>query len=129
MKDDWIFRGRTHLGRKWIIAESMEEIGILFSSGVDPATIGRCIGRRDKNKVFIFEGDVVEDCYGRTFHVATSIHFQQTRLLPVNEKARKFYESKYGVEIFSWMFPDMHLTVIGDIYDNPELMEEAKQLP
>ena len=98
---------------------------------VDPTTIGQCTGLSDNNGKLIFEGDIVRDEYGLEFYVEISQHFQQTRLYPVNEEAKKRFYSGFGIDILSWMYrieilnwmyPEMELEIIGNIHDNPELL-------
>ena len=95
------------------------EINLVNNDCVEvcPTTIGQYIGRNDTANTPIFTGDIVMDEFERTFSVIFSIHFQQMRLIPVNEKAKTAYVGNYGVEIFSWTHPKMSLTIIGNIHD------------
>lgn len=80
---------------------------------VDPDTVGQCIGLTDKNGAKIFEGDIVN--YNGTVHKVVF----ETR----GENAY------FGIEINNietWGFclevPAKLMNVIGNIYDNPELL-------
>lgn len=81
---------------------------------VDPNTIGRFTGLTDRNGTKIFEGDIVR--YGDTIH-------------------RVVFEQRNGTAYFGLVYsayetlPFGHyqdlkqIEVIGNIYDNPELLE------
>lgn len=81
---------------------------------VDPSTIGQFTGLTDRNVVKIFEGDIVR--YGDTIH-------------------RVVFEQRNGTAYFGLVYaacetlPFGHyqdlkqIEVIGNIYDNPELLE------
>ena len=81
---------------------------------VDPETVGQYTGLKDKNGQMIFEGDIVD--YNGTRH---QVVFEDR------------YECAYfGIrmsEIETWHFgrsvPSNYLRIIGNIHDNPELME------
>ena len=81
---------------------------------VNPDTVGQFTGLTDKNDVKIFEGDIVR--YGDTIH-------------------RVVFEQRNGTAYFGLVYaacetlPFGHyqdlkqIEVIGNIYDNPELLE------
>ena len=81
---------------------------------IDPETVGQFTGLTDKNGKKIFEGDIVR--YGDTIH-------------------RVVFEQRNGTAYFgivisdieTWLFgykcPANLMEVIGNIYDNPELMK------
>ena len=84
---------------------------------VDPSTIGQFTGLTDRNVVKIFEGDIVR--YGDTIH-------------------RVVFEQRNGTAYFGLVYaacetlPFGHyqdlkqIEVIGNIYDNPELLEVSE---
>lgn len=93
---------------------SWEEDKILFSSFVVPETIGQYTGLTDKNGKKIFEGDIVKcyagaSCNGFREHNATIIvdYEDYISIMEISECE----ESK----------------IIGNIYDNPELLKEREQ--
>lgn len=86
---------------------------------VDLNTIGEYIGLCDKNGNKIFEGDVVEEKH--TFSngsTTVKTHIVEWR----NESCgfEPFSDSKYDWDCYA-VDPDF-VEVIGNIYDNPELM-------
>lgn len=84
--------------------------------GVDPNTVGRFTGLTDRNGVKIFEGDIVR--YGDTIH-------------------RVVFEQRNGTAYFGLVYaacetlPFGHyqdlkqIEVIGNVYDNQELLEAS----
>lgn len=87
---------------------------------VDPSTICQCTGLKDRNNKLIWENDIVAywdtystesgyaeaDCIGRVVWDAETISFQVTNRL-----------SAESYEVLG------ECSVIGNIFDNPELLE------
>lgn len=78
---------------------------------VIPETVGQFTGLLDKNTRRIYEGDIVESTDDEgdyaTFHKQREIvEFQEGCFIPVSERHSSNFE------------------IIGNIYDNPELMDE-----
>lgn len=86
---------------------------------VIPETVGQFIGLYDKNHKKIFEGDIVvaeyDDCITRVFEV---IFYNCAFKL----------RSKHCQTMYDYSIHDEHPTfeVIGNIYDNPELLDVEK---
>jgi len=87
---------------------------------VDPATVGQYTGLHDKNGKEIYEGDIVKDSNGRVAYVTflqqemgyvLVYHNNDTRLL-----GHRNTESSYDI--------DFNIEVIGNIYENPELLKK-----
>ena len=81
---------------------------------VHPATVGQFIGLTDQNGTNIFEGDIVS--------CRTSAYFF--------EKCKVVYESCYAryclIDKHGYKYPmdeSFEYEIIGNIYDNPELLE------
>lgn len=111
--------GKTY----WLIftdnfAQFNAEIKAVQHACVDPATVGQYTGLTDKNGVMIFEGDILEhhvqgdilvnrgvvewdDCDGRWAH---QLNTMSPSFCMCNSSA---------------------IEVIGNIYDNPELMDKV----
>ena len=81
---------------------------------VDPETVGEYTGCHDKNGRKIFEGDIVR--YGDTIH---KVVFEQRN-----------GTAYFGIvisDIETWLFgnecPASLVDIVGNIYDNPELLK------
>ena len=85
---------------------------------VIPETVGQYTGLTDKNGRKIFEGDIVERG-GRIWLVEYSNKYGQFMMTTYTEKGISWSRS------FDLIPPDW-CEVIGNIYDNPELLEVKK---
>lgn len=104
---------------------------------VNPETIGQYTGLEDKNGTKIFDGDIVK--YTRTNMYAPTASFHNQDLISLhriywNDEKHCFYEEHYklpdkeciggGCLNFNDERADENIIeVIGNIYDNPELLE------
>lgn len=68
-------------------------------------------GLTDKNGIEIYEGDVVQCALGAKYKVVFSDEWCAFMLI----------ENKTGRQVI--IYPEMKLEVIGNIYENPELLE------
>lgn len=119
---EWVYGYYVHIGpvscqRAYIIPEYTSAI---YVKEVDPSTVDQYTGLMDKNDKRIFEGDIVSTDIARPYLI---VEFRDgcfmfncndggkdyyDIMLPILEDAQTEY--KYG-------------EIIGNIHDNPELLE------
>lgn len=127
MDREILYRGKRMDGHGWVeggivprangqifIAPIIDASQIIIYA-VDPATVGQYTGLNDRNGKRIFEGDIVEgadfncedDGYGIVEWHDGAFEINNVQLTGT------FHDNYYGTEF----------EVVGNIYDNPELME------
>lgn len=116
-----IFRGKNKLSGGWCegyLVKTGDHFRIstqndMISFGVDPETVGQYTGLKDKNSKRIFEGDILR---GYNF-----LHKNRTVYQVIFENGCFYYCDEGGV---TWLNSHIeNVEVIGNIHDNPELLE------
>ena len=138
------FRGKTGTteGKKWVYGY-LYKIKSFFSedyqyfiknehlqeTSVDEETIGQYTGLKDKNGKEIYEGDIIEFSYDMfvgnfdTFVAKGKVVFEEGAFyVEVFENERTTKDEAYL--LYSINLDTIE--VIGNIYDNPELLEEGE---
>lgn len=112
-----LFRGKRIDNGEW--AKSQYPLGTMFAGCVqndfDPSTVGQYTGLTDKNGVKIFEGDIVkmpDETYNGDIQIKGNVY-------EVCFGNGVFYLHRTGVNAFC----NQCVKVIGNIHDNPELLE------
>ena len=111
---DWVYGGIT-----WNPSKKEVFIHTEWDEGkVIPETVGQYTGLCDKNGTKIFAGDIVKTKYGRLCEVRwfSSPCSQCWDLIPIEatQKAPDSYD----------VWASKNLEVIGNIHDNPELLNK-----
>ena len=86
---------------------------------VDPNTVGQYIGVKDKFGKKVFEDDIIEETYICATNGRYAVSYDESSFTYINPKGWEdvIDDNEYGINIGL-------CKVIGNIHDNPELMEE-----
>ena len=111
----WVQGLLAHKDNKWYISNKE---GMPFAFEVRPETIGQHTGLKDKNGNKIWENDIVNkvDTNGLGYH--------RERKCKVSFDALGYWllTTEYGDGYWLGEFDSEQLEVIGNIFDNPELL-------
>ena len=95
---------------------------------VDPTTICQCTGLKDKNGNLIWENDVVKATV-RQNSLCQSSSYSDFYQISYQEKYCYFYLKKKNNNLLfdgNWSYYLKSIEVIGNIFDNPELLESEE---
>ena len=155
MEDRYLFKAKTCNGEwvtgflhckddKWYISN---KVGSPFAYEVRPDTICQCTGLRDKNGKLIWENDIVDflghkgivkyECgsFGVAYRECIDWEEIESNICPVTGCDNALYacENDNFISLWEiyWNFNDEDnsvntVEVIGNIFDNPELLESEE---
>ena len=105
----------------FIKGESRGDLGFENWYKVDKDTICRCTGSKDKNGKLVWENDIAKDEAGNLFKVFWQENYYQFSWICV--KSEKL---PIGAKWNLWNFKRSEIEVIGNIFDNKELLEREE---
>ena len=109
-----LFRGKSVYTGKWAV--SVCPHGVMHSGHLCddfmPETVGQFTGLTDKNGKKIFEGDICKGAWGTIFQVVYDDWYLGFRAIV-----------KSGLSVSIDYFGLDRIEVLGNIHDNPELLE------
>ena len=129
MNERFLFRGKRKDNGTWVdgnlvytrtttLGDVTEIYTLEMRYEVIPETVGQCTGLKDKNGKLIFEGDIVY-CKSRLDNANMVIIFECGQFRMVLLENYRSYQTNSG-------FYDINCfdkEVIGNAYDNPELLK------
>ena len=137
MNDRYLYRAKRIDNGEWIVGDlSHHKTGKVFvkplngsaisTCEVDKDTICQCTGLKDKNGKLIWENDVVKATV-RQNSLCQSSSYSDFYQISYHEKYCYFYLKKKNNNLLfdgNWSYYIKSIEVIGNIFDNPELMYE-----
>ena len=114
MKDRLKFRLYDDIHREMIDLQE-QDVNPYNISDVPQNNLMQCTGLRDKNGKLIYEGDIVKDKINQTYEIIwkdNAIMFLM-----------KHIGDTYREGLYSLIILENGIEVIGNIYENPELLE------
>lgn len=117
----WVYGDLNHTSEfETYIVPQYREYGEIYNDGImiDEKTVGQFVGLHDKNRKEIYEGDIIKMLRG-IYKVVWSISDVSFRL-------ERWITKEDGVKEVSFFITPYHesyVEVIGNIIDNPELIE------
>ncbi len=123
------FRGKIKNSKvnKWVYGYLVDECHIneknqLGYTPIRKETIGQYAGLKDKNGKEIYEEDIIKikHKFDNTEYICEIIYIDGAF------RTKKFIFGSYYDCLYYWYANDCEIEVIGNIYDNPELLEEGE---
>lgn len=104
-------------GDATICANESENNNVLIKHDVNSDTVGQYTGKKDRNEKEIYEGDIIGGSNGSI----NGYEWPFKLLIKWNDERCEFNTPAWG-----YMDSTHYYNVIGNIHDNPGLLEEEK---
>ena len=118
MEDRYLFRAKRLNNGEWA---TWDIFSGLFGTDIDKTTICQCTGLKDKNGKLIWENDIVRDKHGNFYKAFWQDNYYQFSWICVKSDVFSI-----GAKWYLWSFKSFEIEVIGNIFDNPELLESEE---
>ena len=119
---DWVYGDFVHGNERKSLRDSIfvydSETQSFNDYEINPSTLGQYTGLNDKNGKRIFEGDVAKVLQGKDKDIAY-VGFENGAFM-LYPKTGNIYERT----LWEYWYNDWDVEVIGNITDNPELLEK-----
>ena len=144
MEDRYLFKAKRADNGKWVVWNIFSG---LYGADIDKSTICQCTGLKDKNGKLIWENDIIDffghkgavkyECgsFGIAYRESIDWEEIEANILPITGCNNALYACANNNfislwEIY-WNFNDEDdsvntVEVIGNIFDNPELLESEE---
>lgn len=130
MENRYLFRGKRIDNSEWIVGNLIQtDDGVYIIQNyvpqhsiknceVDPSTVCQCTGLKDKNGKLIFENDIMEAHIDEDFP-------EDVSRFKVEWNGKGWVENHPDGVDREYLddFDTEHFKVVGNIFDNPELLE------
>lgn len=132
-----LFRGKKICDGKWVVGNYNAQLPTNWGAtiedainipnlvySVDPDTVGQYTGMTDKNDKRVFEGDIISAKIEGGNHEGFT-----WQNMPVDFRQGAFCLNDQNGRVFCVLgafAPSVSLEVIGNIHDNPELIQEVE---
>lgn len=126
-----LFRGKRKDNGEWVAGSLISFTGSQFtaifsspsfSCSVDPETVGQYTGLTDKNGRKIFEGDILGGFLDEDYpENKTIVTVEWYEYMWVTRQGNYYPDSLEESDVTDWF------EVIGNIYDNPELLKGGNE--
>ena len=124
LTDEWFYGDLVHSADKKRTAILVNDKDSYDECEVDPETVGQFTGLMDKNGVEIYEGDVIGCHNPRIKHLIFYNEKQGRFIAALNGDIENDFVGLCGLDDSRWTGSKK---VIGNIYDNPELLKGGEE--
>lgn len=122
---EWVVGFYAYIHKKYYIYTGQLIHGGLYDVDerfeVAPSTICRCTGLKDKNDMLIWENDIVRDKHGNFYKA-----IWQNDCYQFSWSCVKSDVFLIGAKWNLWSFKSFEIEVVGNIFDNKELLESEE---
>lgn len=114
-----VSNGKYYIHPVGNVVNVKNEIGrIIVMHEVIPDTICQCTGLKDNNGNLIWENDIVKDKHGNLYKAFWQNNYYQFSWICVKSDVFSI-----GAKWDLWSFKSFEIEVIGNIFDNPDLLQ------